>query len=235
MNAWSLIGFGANVSVIVMALAWAVARRLKNASLIEPAWTYGFAIVACLYALIGSGTPFRKSLIEHASGNRAPAGHHLASPDGERPLRIAARTVPQTALAHVLWIFPIPGRSALASFNSLCDRLFEYGSRNQWVGGHRVDSLARRYYRGHRVKIPNCSISIRPRQFRKSMRDRALAIFAPPGRLRSLGHLDRLFPVRARFSVGLDHILLSVARSSFDDQIDRNSRFGSAMPEIFSR
>jgi Predicted membrane protein len=63
MNAWSLIGFGANVSVIVMALAWAVARRLKNASLIEPAWTYGFAIVACLYALIGSGTPFRKSLI----------------------------------------------------------------------------------------------------------------------------------------------------------------------------
>ena len=63
MNAWSLIGFGANVSVIVMALAWAVARRLKNASLIEAAWTYGFAIVACLYALIGSGTPFRKSLI----------------------------------------------------------------------------------------------------------------------------------------------------------------------------
>ena len=36
-------------------------------------------------------------------------GHHPASPDGERPLRIAARTVPQTALAHVLWIFPIPG------------------------------------------------------------------------------------------------------------------------------
>ena len=63
MNAWVLIGFGTNVAVILMALAWAVARHVRNASYLEVAWSYGFAVVACIYALLGTGEPLRKGII----------------------------------------------------------------------------------------------------------------------------------------------------------------------------
>ena len=46
MNAWVLAGFGTNAAVILMALAWAIARHVKNASYLEVAWSYGFAVVA---------------------------------------------------------------------------------------------------------------------------------------------------------------------------------------------
>jgi steroid 5-alpha reductase family enzyme len=63
MNAWTLIGFGANASMLIMAVAWAVARRAKNASYLDVAWLFGFAIIGCLYALIGTGDPFKKALL----------------------------------------------------------------------------------------------------------------------------------------------------------------------------
>jgi steroid 5-alpha reductase family enzyme len=63
MNAWTLVGFGANAAVILMAAAWAIARRVKNASYLEVAWSYGFAVVVWIYALIGPGDPLRKWLI----------------------------------------------------------------------------------------------------------------------------------------------------------------------------
>ena len=63
LNAWTLIGFAANAAVIVMAIAWLIARRAANASCLEVAWSYGFTIVVWLYALIGTGYPFRKWLI----------------------------------------------------------------------------------------------------------------------------------------------------------------------------
>jgi steroid 5-alpha reductase family enzyme len=63
INAWTLIGFGANATMIVMLLGWTIARRLKNASYLEVAWSYGFAIIAGLYALIGTGDSLRKALI----------------------------------------------------------------------------------------------------------------------------------------------------------------------------
>jgi len=63
MNAWTLVGFGTNAAVIIMAVAWAIARRVKNASYLEVAWSYGFALVVRIYALIGPGEPLRKWLI----------------------------------------------------------------------------------------------------------------------------------------------------------------------------
>jgi len=63
MNAWTLVGFGINAAVIVMALAWVIARRLKNASYLDVAWSYGFAVVVFIYAAIGPGDPLRKWLI----------------------------------------------------------------------------------------------------------------------------------------------------------------------------
>ncbi len=53
MNAWTLVGFGTNAAVIIMAVAWEIARRVKNASYLEVAWSYGFALVVWIYALIG--------------------------------------------------------------------------------------------------------------------------------------------------------------------------------------
>jgi steroid 5-alpha reductase family enzyme len=63
MNAWTAIGFGANASAIMMALAWALSRRLKNAGYLDVAWAYGFSILVCLYALIGAGDYSRRWLI----------------------------------------------------------------------------------------------------------------------------------------------------------------------------
>ena len=63
MNAWTVIGFGANASAIMMALAWAISRRLKNASYLDVAWSYGFSILVWIYALIGRGDHSRRWLI----------------------------------------------------------------------------------------------------------------------------------------------------------------------------
>jgi steroid 5-alpha reductase family enzyme len=63
MNAWTVIGFGANASVIIMLLAWVISRRLKNASYLDVAWFCGFSFLVWLYALIGTGDRSRKWLI----------------------------------------------------------------------------------------------------------------------------------------------------------------------------
>jgi steroid 5-alpha reductase family enzyme len=63
MNAWVLSGFGLNVAMIAMALAWAVARRAKNARCLDVASSVLLAVIACFYAVIGAGDPLRKWLI----------------------------------------------------------------------------------------------------------------------------------------------------------------------------
>jgi steroid 5-alpha reductase family enzyme len=63
MNAWTLVGFGTNAALIIMAVAWAIARRVKNASYLEVAWSYGFAVLGWIYALIGPAEPLRKWVI----------------------------------------------------------------------------------------------------------------------------------------------------------------------------
>jgi steroid 5-alpha reductase family enzyme len=63
MNAWTLAGFGLNAAMVIMAFAWLIGRRLKNASSLDVGWSYGFAVVVCMYAVMGSGDPLRKWLL----------------------------------------------------------------------------------------------------------------------------------------------------------------------------
>ncbi|HEY5812871.1 MAG TPA: DUF1295 domain-containing protein [Terrimicrobiaceae bacterium] len=63
MNPWTLSAFGLNTAAVVMALGWLVARRVKNPGCLDVACSYGFAVVACLYAMIGLGDPARKWLL----------------------------------------------------------------------------------------------------------------------------------------------------------------------------
>ena len=63
MNAWVLSGFGLNIAMIVMALAWAIARRVKNAGCLDVASSVLVAVVACFYAAVGPGDPLRKWLM----------------------------------------------------------------------------------------------------------------------------------------------------------------------------
>lgn len=63
MNAWILTGFGINAAVVLMVFVWLIARRVNNAGYVDAAWSYGFALIVGLYAVIGEGAPLRKGLI----------------------------------------------------------------------------------------------------------------------------------------------------------------------------
>ncbi len=63
MNAWLLVGIGINLSMVLMAVVWVVCRKLNNAGFVDVAWSYGFSVVAVVYALAGQGDPLRKGII----------------------------------------------------------------------------------------------------------------------------------------------------------------------------
>jgi steroid 5-alpha reductase family enzyme len=63
MNAWILTAFGLNIAMIMMAAAWAIARRIGNAGCLDVAAAGGFALLACFYANVGTGDPLRKWLL----------------------------------------------------------------------------------------------------------------------------------------------------------------------------
>jgi steroid 5-alpha reductase family enzyme len=63
MNAWILTAFGLNIAMIMMAAAWAIARRIGNAGCLDIAAAGGFALLACFYASVGTGDSLRKWLL----------------------------------------------------------------------------------------------------------------------------------------------------------------------------
>jgi steroid 5-alpha reductase family enzyme len=63
MNAWILTAFGLNIAMILMAVVWAIARRIGNAGCLDVAAAGGFALLACFYATVGTGDPLRKWLL----------------------------------------------------------------------------------------------------------------------------------------------------------------------------
>lgn len=63
MNAWVLVGIGVNLSMALMAVVWFICKKLNNAGFVDVAWSYGFALVAVVYAAIGGGDPWRAGLI----------------------------------------------------------------------------------------------------------------------------------------------------------------------------
>ena len=49
--------------MIMMAVAWAVARRIGNAGCLDVAAAGGFALLVCFYASVGTGDSLRKWLL----------------------------------------------------------------------------------------------------------------------------------------------------------------------------
>jgi steroid 5-alpha reductase family enzyme len=63
MNAWILTGFGLNIAMMTMAVAWAIARRIGNAGYLDVAAAGSFALLACFYATVASGDFLRRWLL----------------------------------------------------------------------------------------------------------------------------------------------------------------------------
>jgi steroid 5-alpha reductase family enzyme len=49
-------------AVLLMAVIWAIAVRIRNAGIVDIAWSAGFAPLAILFALVASGNPVRRAL-----------------------------------------------------------------------------------------------------------------------------------------------------------------------------
>jgi len=60
---WTLLAWGLAVPVALMLLVWIIARFIDNAGIVDIAWSYGFALVAGTYCVLGRGDPARRSLI----------------------------------------------------------------------------------------------------------------------------------------------------------------------------
>jgi steroid 5-alpha reductase family enzyme len=63
MSGWVLVGVGVNVAMVMMAIVWAICKKLNNAGFVDVAWSYGFAVVVLIYAAIGKGDPVRTGVI----------------------------------------------------------------------------------------------------------------------------------------------------------------------------
>ncbi len=63
MIAPTLIALGIDFAVVIMAIAWYIAKRINNADLVEPARATVFLVVSGLYASQGEGDPVRKTLL----------------------------------------------------------------------------------------------------------------------------------------------------------------------------
>ena len=63
MNGWVLVGVGVNVAMVLMAVVWAICKKLNNAGFIDVAWAYGFGLLVAIYAVIGKGDPLRTGVL----------------------------------------------------------------------------------------------------------------------------------------------------------------------------
>lgn len=62
MTSLELFFSSAAVCILLMTLAWGLARRLNFFSLVDVAWAYGIGIVCIIYSIFGSGTLDRRIL-----------------------------------------------------------------------------------------------------------------------------------------------------------------------------
>lgn len=60
MSMWAWWGAGAGALLLIFAGVWAIATRIKNYGLLDVAWSYGVALLAPIYALVGPGPGPRK-------------------------------------------------------------------------------------------------------------------------------------------------------------------------------
>lgn len=75
-----LAGMGTAIIVLLMFVLWLVQQRTKNATIVDPAWTFAFAILAILYAALGTGDPvYRWTMAVMVTVWSLRLGLHLAA------------------------------------------------------------------------------------------------------------------------------------------------------------
>lgn len=62
MHSFVLAGIACLVAFLTMTLVWGVSLRLRNAGIVDIAWSALFAVLALLYALLGGGDPLRRAV-----------------------------------------------------------------------------------------------------------------------------------------------------------------------------
>jgi steroid 5-alpha reductase family enzyme len=62
MNGWVLVGLGVNLAMLLMAVTWAIGKRIRNAGVVDVAWAYGFAMLTIFYATVGGGASLRSAV-----------------------------------------------------------------------------------------------------------------------------------------------------------------------------
>ncbi|HEY2344176.1 MAG TPA: DUF1295 domain-containing protein [Chthoniobacteraceae bacterium] len=55
-----LLGIALLIAFVAFAAVWAISVRIRNYGLLDAAWSYGVAVLAPLYAVVGPGEPLRK-------------------------------------------------------------------------------------------------------------------------------------------------------------------------------
>jgi steroid 5-alpha reductase family enzyme len=63
LAALRLLGEGAILVTTVMAIVWLTAVRIRNAGIVDVAWSLNFSLLAGLYAWLGEGWPPRRALV----------------------------------------------------------------------------------------------------------------------------------------------------------------------------
>jgi steroid 5-alpha reductase family enzyme len=106
MNAWVLVGIGVNVSMALMAVVWFICKKLNNAGFVDVAWSYGFALVAVLYAVAGEGNPLRTGLITGmaVSWSLRLGTHLLIRVAGHHPVEDARYAALREAFPKRVWL-----------------------------------------------------------------------------------------------------------------------------------
>jgi len=62
-DAWALLAAGAALTIVTMAVVWAIAVRIANAGIVDVAWSCNFSLLAVVYAALGSGWLPRRLLM----------------------------------------------------------------------------------------------------------------------------------------------------------------------------
>ena len=55
MNAWMVLWMGVGMMAVVFAIAWALARKWDNYSLVDAVWAFGIGLTGCFWLVAGSG------------------------------------------------------------------------------------------------------------------------------------------------------------------------------------
>jgi len=63
IGATALFLIGLAISSLLMLVVWVIAARIRNAGIVDIAWSLGFIPLAVLYRTYGDGEPSRQNLI----------------------------------------------------------------------------------------------------------------------------------------------------------------------------